>query len=75
MNFVIDLLSSKRDKIIYDSTFVIVNKCTKIIKYLSIIIKIDAAKLTNIFFKKIVLYFNMSTNIVNDKNFLFINVF
>ena len=45
------------------------------IKYLLIIIKIDVAKLMNVFFKKIVLHFDMSTNIVNDKNFLFINVF
>ena len=45
------------------------------IKYLSIIIKIDVAKLTNVFFEKIVLHFDISTNIVNDKNFLFINVF
>ena len=45
------------------------------IKYLLIIIKIDAAKLTNVFFKKIVLHFDMSINIVNDKNSLFINAF
>ena len=75
MNFIIDLSSSKRDKIIYDLIFVIVDKCTEIINYLSIIIKIDVAKLTNVFFKKIVLHFNMSTNIINDKNFFFINVF
>ena len=75
MNFVIDLSPSKRDKVIYDLILVIVNKCTKIIKYLSIIIKIDAAKLTNVFFKKIVLHFDMSTDIINNKNSLFINVF
>ena len=75
MNFVIDLSSSKRDKVVYDSILVIVDKCIKMIKYLSIIIKIDVAKLTNLFFKEIVLYFDMSTNIVNDKNFLFINIF
>ena len=75
MNFVIDLSSSKRDKIVYNSILVIVDKCTKMIKYLLIIIKIDVAKLTNVFFKKIVLHFDMSANIVNDKNFLFINVF
>ena len=75
MNFVIDLSSSKRDKIIYDLIFVIVDKCTKMIKYLSIIIKIDVAKLTNVFFKKIVLHFNMSADIINDKCFLLINVF
>ena len=75
MNFVIDLSSSKRDKIIYNSILVIVDKCTKIIKYLLIIIKIDVAKLTNVFFEKIVLHFGMSADIVNNKNFLFINVF
>ena len=45
------------------------------IKYLLIIIKIDVAKLTNVFFKKIVLHFDMSADIVNNKNFLFINIF
>ena len=75
MNFVIDLSPSKRDKIIYDLILIIVDKCTKMIKYLLIIIKIDVAKLTNMFFEKIVLHFNMSTNIVNNKNFLFINAF
>ena len=39
------------------------------------IIKIDAAKLTKLFFEKIVLHFEMSADIVNDKNSLFINVF
>ena len=52
MNFVIDLSSSKRDKIVYNLIFIIVDKCTKIIKYLLIIIKINIAKLTNMFFKK-----------------------
>ena len=75
MNFVIDLPPSKRDKIVYNSILVIVDKCTKIIKYLLIIIKIDVAKLTNVFFEKIVLHFDISTDIINDKNFLFINVF
>ena len=75
MNFIISLSSSKRDKIINDSIFVIIDKCTKIIKYLLIIIKINVAKLTNVFFKKIILHFDMSTNIVNNKDFLFINVF
>ena len=75
MNFVIDLPSNKRNKVIYNSIFVIIDKCTKMIKYLSMIIKIDVAKLTNIFFKKIILHFDMSANIINDKNFLFINIF
>ena len=75
MNFVMNLPSNKRDKVVYDSILVIVDKCTKMIKYLLIIIKIDVIKLTNMFFKKIVLHFDMSTDIVNNKNFLFINIF
>ena len=75
MHFVIDLSSNKRDKIVYNLIFMIVDKCTKKIKYLLIIIKIDVAKLTNMFFKKIVLYFDISTDIVNNKSFLFINIF
>ena len=75
MNFVIDLPSSKRDKIVYNLIFMIIDKCIKMIKYLLIIIKIDVAKLTNVLFEKIILHFDMSTDIINDKNSLFINVF
>ena len=39
------------------------------------IIKIDIAKLTKLFFEKIVLRFDMSTDIINDRNSLFINIF
>ena len=37
------------------------------------IIKIDVAKLTKLFFEKIDLHFNISADIVNNKYFLFIN--
>ena len=75
MNFIIDLFSNKRDKIIYNSILVIIDKCAKMIKYLSINIKIDVSKLTKMFFEKIVLYFDILADIVNNKNFLFINAF
>ena len=75
INFIIDLLSSKREDVIYDAILVIVDKCKKTIKYLSMIIKIDAAKLTKLFFKQIVLRFDMLADIINDKNSLFINIF
>ena len=45
------------------------------IKYLLISIKIDISKLTKIFFEKIVLYFDMLANIVNNENSLFIKIF
>ena len=75
MNFIIHLFLSKRDKIVYNLILVIINKCTKMIKYLLISIKIDVSKLTNIFFEKIVLHFDILTDIVSNKNFLFINAF
>ena len=37
--------------------------------------KIDVAELTKVFFEKIVLCFDMSNEIVNDKKFVFMNVF
>ena len=75
MNFIINLSLSKRDKIVYDLILVIIDKYIKMIKYLLISIKIDVLKLTNVFFEEIVLHFDISADIVNDKNFLFINVF
>ena len=75
MNFIIDLFLSKRDNVVYDLILIIINKYIKMIKYLSINIKINVSKLTNVFFEKIVLHFDMLTDIINDKDFLFINIF
>ena len=75
INFIIDMLSNKREGLVYNAIPVIIDKCTKMIKYLSMIIKIDAAKLIKLFFKKIILRFNILADIVNNKNFLFINIF
>ena len=51
------------------------DRCTKMIKYLSMIIKIDVAKLIKLFFEKIVLRFDISADIISDRNSLFINAF
>ena len=75
MNFVIDLFSSKRKEIVYDSIFVMIDRYIKMIKYIFVTIKIDITKLTKMFFEKIVLRFDMSRDIMNDKNFVFINIF
>ena len=75
MNFVMKLFLSKRRDVIYDLILIIINRYIKMIKYISIIKKIDVAKLTKVFFKKIVLHFDMLNEIVNDKKFMFTNVF
>ena len=74
-NFIIELSSNKRKRIVYDFIFVIVNRCIKIIKYISIIVKCDNAKLTKIFFEKIVFNFDMFIDIMSDRNSIFISVF
>ena len=45
------------------------------IRYLFMFITIDAAALTKLFFIKIVYRYDMSYNIVNNRDFMFINVF
>ena len=75
MNFVIELSSSKRRDVVYDSILMIIDRYIKMIKYISIIKKIDVAELTKVFFEKVVLRFDMSDEIVNDRNFVFTNEF
>ena len=75
MNFIINLSSSKRENIVYNAILVILVKCTKMIKYLSMIIKIEVAKLMKLFFEKIVLRFDISVDIFSNKNFFLLIFF
>ena len=45
------------------------------IRYLSVFIIIDVAALTKLFFIEIICRYDMFYNIVNDRDFMFINVF
>jgi len=60
---------------VYNSIFVIVDYYTKIIKYIFVIIKIDVAKLVNVFFDKIILRFETLIDIISDKKFVFTSIF
>ena len=75
MNFITKLFSNKRRGVVYDLILMIINRYIKIIKYILMIKKMNVAELTKIFFKKIILYFDMSNEIVNDKEFIFMNAF
>ena len=75
MNFIMKLSSNKKRDVVYDSILMIINRYIKMIKYISIIKKIDVTKLTKVFFEKIVLCFDMSNKIMNDKEFVFTNAF
>ena len=69
------LFSNKRRGVVYNSILMIIDEYIKMIKYVLIIKKIDVAKLTKMFFEKIVLYFDISDEIISDKKFVFTNVF
>ena len=75
MNFVTNLFSSKRRNIVYDFILIIINRCIKKIKYIFVIIKTIVVKLTKKKLKKIVLRYDVLNNIMNNKKFIFINVF
>jgi len=69
------LLLNKYYKVIYNLIYIIVNCCTKTIKYIFIIIRINIVELAKIFFDKIVLYFETLIYITSDKKIVFINNF
>ena len=75
MNFVTSLSSSKRRDVVHDSILIIVDRCTKMIRYISIKKTIDVAQLTEIFFEEIVLRFDMSDDIVSDRGSVFTSAF
>ena len=51
------------------------NRFIKIIKYLFIKITINVVTLTKIFYNKIIYRYNILNDIVNDRDFIFINNF
>ena len=75
MNFVTSLSLSKRQEIIYNSIFVIVDRYIKMTKYIFVIIRIDVVELAKVFFDKIVLRFETLASIVFDKESIFTSVF
>ena len=75
MNFIINLLLNKRKNYVYDSIFVIINKYIKMMRYLSIIKKINIMKLLDLFYKKIILKFDIFNDIIINREFIFTNTF
>ena len=69
------LLLSKFKSVIYNIILIIINRFTKIIKYLFIKITIDIVTLTKIFYNEIMCYYNMLNDIISDRDSIFINNF
>ncbi len=75
MNFITDLSSSKWKEVVYDSILVIVNHYMKMTRYLSMKKTLTVVKLAELFFEKIALKYEISNDIIINKDTLFISVF
>jgi len=75
MNFITDLSLSKWKKVVYDSILVIVDHYMKMMHYLFMKKTLTVVKLAKLFFKKIALRYEISSNIIINKDSLFISAF
>jgi len=75
MNFITDLSSSKWKEVVYDSILMIVNHYMKMTRYLFTKKTLTVVELTELFFEQIALKYEISNNIIIDRNSLFINAF
>ena len=75
MDFVTGLPPSKRGGVVYDSIFVVVDRCTKMARYIPTTVKLGAAELAEVFFTEIVLKFGMPAGIVSDRGSVFTSAF
>ena len=73
MNFIIELSSSKYREKTYNVILVICDRYIKMILYIFTIKFIDAIELADLFFEKIFLCFEVSIDVVFDREFVFIS--
>jgi len=75
MNFITDLSFSKWKEVVYDSILMIVNHYMKMMYYLFMKKTLTIIKLAELFFEKIALKYEVSSDIIIDKDNLFISAF
>ena len=75
MNFITEFSFSKLKKLIYDAYLIVIDRYIKMILYISIIKRINAMKLINVIFEKIVLIYDAFDNIMSNREFVFINAY
>ncbi len=75
MNFITDLSSSKWKEVVYDLILMIVDCYTKMMYYLFTKKTLTVVKLAELFFEKIALRYEVSNDIIINKDNLFINAF
>ncbi len=75
MNFITNLSPSKWKEVVYNLILMIINHYIKMMCYLSTKKTLTVIKLTELFFKKIALKYEISNDIIIDRNNLFISSF
>ncbi len=66
MNIITDLLSSRQETDVYDFILIIVNHLTKMTQYISVIKKLTAIKLVNIYIEQIICCYEELKDIILD---------
>ena len=75
MDFVTGLPPSKYRGKIYDAILVVVDRFTKMVRYLLIIITIDAAELAELFYIEIVYRYGILVGVISDRGSLFTSAY
>ena len=75
MNIITDLLSSRQETDVYDFILIIVNHLTKMTQYISVIKKLTAIKLVNIYIEQIICCYEELKDIILDWESIIINIY
>ena len=75
MDFITDLPPSKYRNCVYDAILVVVDRYTKMLRYIPTTKKINAVELTELFFTEIALKFGTPDGIVTDRGSVFTSAF
>jgi hypothetical protein len=75
MNFITNFSSSKRSNNVYDFVLVIINRYIKMTFYIFVTKKITIVELTKIIFDHVMLKYDVSKNVVSNKEFVFTNAY
>ena len=75
IDFIIGLPLSKRSGSVYNTILVVIDRYTKMVRYLATTKTIATAELADLFFNKIVYYFSIPAGIINNRGSIFISTF
>ena len=75
MDFITGLPPSKRRGVVYNAILIIVDRYTKIVRYLLAKKDLDAATLAELFFEEIICRYSIFNSIINDRDTIFTSAF